>query len=82
MGPQDPGLQGLWALGDAMGLPPDGHFIPGINGNAALPAPLTPECRAMGSPQESPWCTYKDVSNCRGGAKRGPAYRCVRVLVP
>jgi hypothetical protein len=57
-------------------------FIPGVNGNAALPAPLTPECREMGSPQETPWCTSKDVSNCRGGGKKGPAYRCVRVLVP
>jgi hypothetical protein len=45
-------------------------------------SPLTPECRAMGSPQETPWCTYKDLSNCRGGGKKGPAYRCVRVLAP
>jgi hypothetical protein len=57
-------------------------FIPGTNGNAALPAPLTSECREMGSPQETAWCTYKDVSNCKGGGKKGPAYRCVRVIVP
>jgi hypothetical protein len=57
-------------------------YIPGINGNAALPAPPTPECGAMSPPQETPWCTYKDVSDCRGGRNKGPAYRCVRVLVP
>jgi hypothetical protein len=57
-------------------------YIPGTNGNAALPEPLTPECRTMGPPQETPWCTYKDVSDCRGGRNKGPAYRCVRVLVP
>jgi hypothetical protein len=57
-------------------------YIPGTNGNAALPEPLTPECRTMGAPQETPWCTYKDVSDCRGGRNKGPAYRCVRVLVP
>jgi hypothetical protein len=39
VGPQDPELQGLWALGDAMGLPPDGHFIPGINGNERFRRP-------------------------------------------
>lgn len=57
-------------------------YIPGTNGNAALPEPLTPECRTMGPPQETPWCTYKDLSDCRGGRNKGPAYRCVRVLVP
>lgn len=57
-------------------------FVPGINGNAVVPSPLTPECREMGTPQETAWCTYKDVSNCKGGGKKGPAYRCVRVLVP
>ena len=57
-------------------------YIPGINGNADLPEPPTPECGSMGPPQESPWCTYKDVSDCRGGRNKGPAYRCVRVLVP
>jgi hypothetical protein len=54
----------------------------GINGNAALPEASTSECKAMSPPQETPWCTYKDVSDCRGGRKKGPAYRCVRVLVP
>jgi hypothetical protein len=57
-------------------------YIPGINGNAALPERPTPECRTMGPPQETPWCTYKDVLDCRGGRNKGPAYRCVRVLVP
>ena len=57
-------------------------FIPGVNGNADLPERSTSECRAMGAPQETPWCTYKDVSACKGGRKKGPAYRCVRVLVP
>ncbi len=57
-------------------------YIPGINGNETLPEPSTSECRAMGPPQETPWCTYKDVTDCRGGRKKGPAYRCVRFLVP
>ena len=57
-------------------------YIPGINGNAALPERPTPECRTMGPPQETPWCTYKDVLDCQGGRNKGPAYRCVRVLVP
>jgi len=57
-------------------------FIPGLNGNADLPERSTSECMAMAAPQETPWCTYKDVSVCRGGRKKGPAYRCVRGLVP
>ncbi|MGA7487371.1 MAG: hypothetical protein WBW74_10615 [Xanthobacteraceae bacterium] len=57
-------------------------YIPGVNANAALPERSTSECRAMGAPQETPWCSYKDVADCRGGRNKGPAYRCVRVLVP
>jgi hypothetical protein len=57
-------------------------FIPGLNGNADLPERAASECMSMAAPQETPWCTYKDVATCRGGRKKGPAYRCVRVLVP